>query len=109
MWHYLKEDKSYLISWEKSKIDMPIYDLISLYNNHYLDFDFTELFKIYLSKYPLTKEEITLFLTMISIPNKIVYNQSEYKTVLNIRRQLDYIYKTSNLVKEYDIKQETNE
>ena len=107
--HYLKEDKPYLISWEKSKIDMPIYDLISLYNNHYLDFDFTDLLKVYLSKYPLTEEEITLFLTIISIPKKIEYNNSEYKTVINIRRQLDYIYKTSELVKEYDIKQETDE
>jgi len=107
--HYLKEDKPYLISWEKSKIDMPIYDLISLYNNHYLDFDFTDLLKVYLSKYPLTEEEITLFLTIISIPKKIEYNNSEYKTVINIRRQLDYIYKTSELVKKYDIKQETDE
>ena len=107
--HYLKEDKPYLISWEKSKIDMPIYDLVSLYNNHYLEFDFTDLLKAYLSKYPLTEEEITLFLTIISIPRKIMYNNSEYQTVLNIRRQLDYIYKTSELVKEYDIKQETNE
>lgn len=107
--HYLKEDKPYLISWEKSKIDMPIYDLISLYNNHYLEFDFTEILKIYLSKYPLTEEETTLFLAIISIPNKIKESNSEYKRVLNIRRQLDYIYKTSELVKEYDIKQETNE
>ena len=107
--HYLKEDKPYLISWEKSKIDMPIYDLISLYNNHYLEFDFTELLKIYLSKYPLSEEEMTLFLAIISIPNKIVQSNSEYKMVLNIRRQLDYIYKTSELVKEYDVKQETNE
>jgi thiamine kinase-like enzyme len=53
--HYLKSDKPYLISWESSNIDMPIYDLISLYTNNYLDFDFTELLDIYLSKYPLTK------------------------------------------------------
>ena len=107
--HYLKKDKPYLISWESSIIDMPIYDLVSLYKNHYLDFDFTDLLKIYLSKYPLTEEEMILFLTIISIPNKIEYNDSEYKTVLNIRKQLDYIYKTSELVKEYNIKQETNE
>ena len=63
--HYLKEDKPYLISWESSKIDMPIYDLISLYNNHYLDFDWTDLLKIYLSKYPLMEEELILFLIFI--------------------------------------------
>ena len=102
--HYIKYDKPYLISWEKSKIDMPIYDLINLYYNHYLEFDFTEILDIYLSKYPLTTEELLLFLSIISIPKKIEYNSSEYKNVLNIRRQLDYIYKTSEIVKKYSIK-----
>ena len=103
--HYLKRNKSYLISWERSKIDMPIYDLVSIYNNHYLEFDFTELLDIYLSKYPLTNEELILFLTIISIPRKIVYNSSEYQNVLNIRRQLDYLYKTSELVKKYSVRE----
>lgn len=104
--HYIKSDRPYLISWEKSKIDMPIYDLISLYKNHYLDFEFTELIDIYLNKYPLSQEELILFLTIISIPQKINYNNSEYQNVINIRRQLDYIYKTSEIVKKYN-KQET--
>jgi len=107
--HYLKNDKPYLISWDKSKIDMPIYDLINLYHNHYLEFDFTELLDIYFSKYPLTKEELILFLTIISLPKKIEYNKSEYKTVLNIRRQLDYIYKTSEIVKKYNLKDNVEE
>ena len=102
--HYLKHDRPYLISWDKSKIDMPIYDLISLYNNHYLEFDFTELLDIYLNKYPLQKEELLLFLTIISIPKKITSSNSEYKNVLTIRRQLDYIYKTSEIVKKYNLK-----
>jgi hypothetical protein len=106
--HYLKKDKPYLISWEKSIIDMPIYDLLSLYNNHYLDFDFTEIINIYLNKYPLSEEEMILFLTLISIPKKIIYNNSEYQNVLSIRRKLDYIYKTNELVKKYNIKQETD-
>lgn len=105
--HYLKHDKPYLISWNLSRIDMPIYDLISLYNNHYLEFDFTELLQIYLNKYPLAEEEMALFLTIISIPKKIIYDNSEYKNVLNIRRQLDYLYKTSELVKKYNVTQET--
>ena len=107
--HYLKdEDKSYLISWDKSRRDMPIYDLVSLYKNNYLDFEFTSLLKIYLSKYPLTKEEMLLFLTLIAIPSKIKYEETEYKNVLNIRRIIDYIYKTDNILKEYCIKQETD-
>ena len=61
---------------------MPIFDLINIYNNHYLEFDFTELLDIYLSKYPLSKEELILFLTIISIPKKIKNSNSEYKNVL---------------------------
>lgn len=109
--HYLKEDKPYLISWDKSKIDMPIFDLISLYQNNYLDFEFIDLLKIYLSKYPLTREEMTLFLTIISIPGKIPLNESEYQTVLSVRRILDYIYKSSEIVKMYDgnLKEQNNQ
>ena len=33
---------------------------------------------------------------------------SEYKRVLEIRRIIDYIYKSSNLVAEYEIKEQTN-
>ena len=106
--HYLKDDKPYLISWDKSTIDMPIFDLVSLYKNNYLNFEFTDLLKIYLSKYPLTKEEMILFLTIISIPSKIALSSSEYKTVLEVRKLLDYIYKTNELRKEYRIKEQTN-
>ena len=88
---------------------MPIYDLISLYNNHYLDFDFDELLRVYLSKYPLLEEEMILFLTIISIPYKIENKREQYKMVLSIRRLIDYIYKSSELVEKYGIKEETNE
>ena len=106
--HYLRSDKPYLVSWDNSRIDMPIYDLVNLYHNHYLDFDFSSIFKQYLSKYPLTEEETILFHTLISIPNKIEYSVSEYKTVINIRKLLDYIYKTSNLLKEYSVEKQTD-
>ena len=105
--HYLKDDKPYLISWDNSTRDMPIYDLVSLYKNNYLDFEFSDLLKIYLKKYPLTKEEMTLFLVLISIPDKIKIKTTEYKMVLEVRRLLDYLYKTSILGKEYSVKKKT--
>ena len=106
--HYLKNDKSYLISWDKASNDIPVFDLVSLYKNHYLDFDFINLFKIYLSKYPLSNDEMILFLTIISIPDKIEDNHSEYKRVLMIRRMIDYIYKSSEIVLEFDRNQGQN-
>ena len=43
--HYIRNSKDYLVSWDKSKIDIPIFDLYSLYNNHFSHFDFLELLK----------------------------------------------------------------
>ena len=100
--HYIKGDKSYLISWDRSSNDIPLFDLITLYKNHYLEYDFINLFKIYFSKYPFSSDEMVLFLTIISIPSKIEYNSSEYKTVLLIRRIIDYIYKSNQIVLEFD-------
>lgn len=107
--HYLKNDRPYLISFDNARIDMPLNDLVSLYKKHYLDFEFSDLLKIYLSKYPLSESEMILFLTIISIPNKIPNNDSEYMRVLSIRRIIDYVYKTADLVAEYGIKEKTNE
>ena len=98
--HYLKDDIPYLISWDNAKIDSPIYDLVSLYKNNYLDYDFKDILKIYFKKYPLTKDEILLFFTLISVPSKINYKDSEYKRVLEVRRIIDYLYKTSKLREE---------
>ena len=107
--HYLKNDRPYLISFDRARIDMPLNDLVSLYKKHYLDFEFSDLLKIYLSKYPLSESEMILFLTIISIPDKIPNNDSEYMRVLSIRRIIDYVYKTADLVAEYGIKEKTNE
>ena len=107
--HYLKNDRPYLISFDRARIDMPLNDLVSLYKKHYLDFEFSDLLKIYLSKYPLSESEMILFLTIISIPDKIPNKDSEYMRVLSIRRIIDYVYKTADLVAEYGIKEKTNE
>lgn len=106
--HYIKSEKPYLISWDKSKIDIPIYDLIKLYKNHYHEFEFINILQIYFKKYPLTKEEIILFLTLISIPPKVTNCKTEYKTVIEVKNVIDYVYKTKDILKEYSIKKQTN-
>jgi len=69
--HFIKNNNDYLISWDKAKIDTPLFDLYKLYNNHVLDFDFTDILKRYESIYPLTEDELELFYILISIPKKI--------------------------------------
>ena len=99
--HYRKSDKSYLISFNKSRIDSPIYDLLSFYKNHYLNMDFKDLFKFYESKYPLKEEERLLLFTYMAIPPIIEINDNEYKMCIKINKIIDYLYKTSNLIMDY--------
>jgi len=106
--HYIKNDKSYFISWNKNKIDMPIYDLLILYKKYYLDFDFYELFNYYENRYPLTNEERKLLFVLITIPEKLELNENEYKNSIKCRKFFDYIYKTEELIAMYQNKnQET--
>ena len=99
--HFLKNDKGYLISWNKSIVDTPILDLVNFYKKEYLNLNFENLFKNYLSNYNLNEEELKLFLILISLPPKISFNDNEFISCVDIRNKLDYIYKTENLVRPY--------
>ncbi len=99
--HYIKNEKPYLISWNKSRIDSPIYDLLSFYKNHYLDFDFDDLFHFYESVYPLKEDERLLLFTYMAIPYKIEIISDEYEMCIKINKMIEYLYKTSNLIMNY--------
>ena len=99
--HYIRNSRDYLISWDKSKIDMPIFDLYNLYNNHFDDFDFVELLKNYEKIYPLKKYELDLFYILINMPSKIEFNSSEYEMCEKISKEIDRLYKSNALINEY--------
>jgi len=80
-------------------VDTPVLDIYKLYKNEYKNMDFTSLLKIYNDTFPLTKEEIKLFFILISMPKKIEEKNSEYERVLEIKKELDYIYRTNSLLK----------
>lgn len=99
--HFIRNKNSYLISWEKSKIDIPIFDFYKLYKNHSLEYDFSILLKTYENDYPLLEEERKLLFILISLPDKIELDNDEYKTCINISKLLDYLYKTDELISPY--------
>lgn len=99
--HYLLDDKPYLISWEKSKRDIPIYDLISLYKKYYKELDFCDLFRIYESSYPLLKEERSLLLCLLTIPDKLDFYDSEYNLCKKIKNFYEYLFATDRLIMDY--------
>lgn len=99
--HFIRNNNSYLTSWDKAKIDIPIFDLYKLYKKHALDYDFEVILKTYEKNYPLFEEERKLLFILISLPEKIEFNQSEYEMCKIISKQIDYIYKTEMFLSPY--------
>ena len=107
--HYLVSDnKPYLISWRRSKRDIPIYDLISMYKKYYKEFDFCELVREYEMSYPLLPEEKELFFVLISIPEKLEFNNSEYNMCINVNKFYDYLLTSERLISDYMPKESIN-
>lgn len=94
----IRNKNVYLIGWEYSKIDSPIYDFINFYNNYALYFDFRSLLNEYERIFPFKEEEKKLLSVLISIPSKIPNTEKEYNKVKNVRQLLDKIYKTEMLL-----------
>lgn len=90
--HFIRNKKSYLISFDKAKIDIPVFDLYKLYNKYYLDFNFTELLRQYEKDYKLSDSERKLLFALILMPNKIEHSD-EYTMCINISNEIDRLYK----------------
>ena len=90
---------NYLISWDKSKIDIPIYDIYKLYNKYYSEFSFNDLLKEYEKEYPLSDYEKELLFILVLMPNKIDFNDSEYNICVSISNEVDRLYKSDELIK----------
>ncbi len=99
--HLLRNNNLYLVSWDKATRDSPIYDFYIFYKKKALDYDFTELLKLYESKYPLLDDERKLLFILLAMPERIDFNNNEYNNCKNIRKAVEYIYKTEQLIKPY--------
>ena len=96
--HFIRNENSYFISWDKSKIGLPIFDIYKLYQNHASDFDFESLLEIYEKNYPLTKDEKELFYILICTPDVIDLKGNEYDKCKKISRTINKIYRSEKLV-----------
>ena len=97
--HFIKNNREYLISWEKSKIDSPVLDLIGFYEHEYMNLNFEPILERYFRSYPLNTSEKHLFFIVISIPPIMNLEGREINVTKEIRKKLDYMFKTENLVK----------
>lgn len=106
--HFLRTDKPYLISFDKSRIDSPIYDIYKLYKKHSLLFDFEDLFIRYEKNYPLLEDERKLLFILISLPDKIIFDDTNYNICEAISKSIDTLYKSSSIISKYYSRKKEN-
>lgn len=88
--HFIKNENSYFISWNKSKIDMPIFDLYKFYLKNE-PINFMDILNVYEKTYPLLEDERKLLLILISMPQLITFEDKEYLNTIKIKKILNNI------------------
>ena len=107
--HLIRNENSYLISWDKAKFDNPIYDLYNFYKNNYEKIEFSSLLELYQKRYPLKPDELKLFFVLISLPDKIEFSNDCFNNCKLVDKMLDYLYKTDSIISPYYPKNEEEE
>ena len=95
--HIIESDRPYLISWDKSNMDMPIFDLYKLYKNNE-SFDFGETLKRYEHNYKLLDYEKELLFIMLSLPDKIEFNDNNMNMCVRIHKMINVLERTKTFI-----------
>ena len=96
--HIIRNKDIYLLSWDKSIVDIPIYDLYNFYINYSNILEFKNLLKHYEERYPLLEEEKMLFNILISIPDELEICKCEIDNCKAAKRMIDSLYKSEIII-----------
>ena len=101
--NFIVGSKAYLINYDKSIIDYPIYDIVSLFKNNYKILDLIDIYNEYCNRYNLYEEELfILYFELLKI-DKIVLSNNEIINVREITNLIKYL-KTVSKFLEYCMK-----
>ena len=95
-----------LISWDNYMIDTPVIDIVKLYKNEWKNINFSEILERYMYKFPLLDYEKKLLFILISMPPQIKKSNNEFEKCKVISEVMDYVFKTEELIRPYNTKQE---
>lgn len=104
----IEGDYKYLISWSKSRQDMPILDLVRIYQDNYYDLNLEDLIHEYEVENRIDNYEYLLFLIKIAIPKRIEFTGNTYLDCNNINKYLVYLRKIANLIQKNEVKKQKN-
>ena len=106
--HLIEGNNILLISWNKAHIDIPIKDLIKLYQDNYNLLDLEDFIKEYEKENHLNYNEKLYLLLKLSIPKRIEFSKNTYLDTYNISKYIDYLRKIVVIVQKYDKSKQNN-
>ncbi len=107
--HIIENNKPYLISWDRAKYDLPIYDFVNFYKSEFDKLDFIDLLNIYRHNINLSREELLMLYIEILMPNKLALNNSQIKNIYDLTYQNIYLNKAYYLILKDDKPNEKQE
>lgn len=104
--HFLEGEEKVLINWDRAYKDYVVYDFLDFYRNEYLNIEMNSLYEIYQSKYRYTYDEKLLFFSLLFLPWKVEFNDTNYNNTVKINKLVRYIYKTMEFISKENEKYE---
>ena len=99
--HLIINDKEYLISWDKSYFNNPIYEIVEIYRKYYLNIELNDLIKIYDNINKLSNLEKKFLIINLSIPKKLDLSNDQLLDTKNINNEINYLNKVYELLIKY--------
>ena len=95
----LTGDNYYLINWDKSIKDSPIYDIESLFKNNYEIIDMVDIYNLYISKYQLFEEEVYFLMSRLLLIDKLKIRNNELQNTVYVNQKINYLEKINEFLK----------
>lgn len=95
---YSDDELSYFLDYGRGDRGFLINDFVEFYRKECFNVDMNYLFDLYQEKVLLKDYEISLLLCLISIPEKIVFNNNSYSDTIRVRRVVDYVDKVGEFL-----------
>lgn len=102
--NFIAGDRKYLINWDNSLIDYPIYDIISLFKNNFYDLDMKDMYDLYNSKYKLLEEEKYLLYSKLLMVKKLELSTNEFLNTKLVKDKINYLIKINEFLKDSNAK-----
>ncbi len=97
--HLIVNDEKYLISWDKSYFDNPIYDIESFYRKYYQEIELNDTIKLYEINNKLNSLEYKLLLVLLLIPRKFEFTSNNLSNTILVNNEIIYLKKVIEVIK----------